>query len=141
MFYLRNAPATYDFTLRLSRTYPRAESSTITLLTSWHLRTAFIKSTFTLRLVATNSRVFYQPHQCVCTLPLSQAPSHLASLQLTFALTSPNHLFTLSHYNLLSHGVADRMSRLRKMRLTTTYHRIVFTDSTSLELVPQGLPA
>ena len=53
--YLRIAPATCAFTLRLPRPHPRAESSTLTLLTSWHLRTAFIISTFTLRLTATYS--------------------------------------------------------------------------------------
>merc|ERR1711989_299807 len=77
--------------------------------------------------------------QCTCTLPLSQAPSHSASLLLIFALTSPSHLFTLSHNNLFSHGVVDRMSGLKKLRLTTTYPRMAFAESTSLELPPQGL--
>ena len=65
--YLRIAPATCAFALRLSRTYPRAESSTLTLLTSGHLRTA-----------------------------LSYAATHCASMQLTFApnpLTS-KHMHT-----------------------------------------------
>ena len=57
-FYLRIAPATCAFTLRLSRTYPHAAPSTSTLLASWHLRTASVISTFTLRLAATNSRAF-----------------------------------------------------------------------------------
>ena len=55
--YPRIAPATCAFTMRLSRTYPRAARSTLTLLTSWHLRTALIISTFILRLAATYSRV------------------------------------------------------------------------------------
>ena len=54
--YLRIAPATCAFTLRLSRTYPHAASCTLTLLTPGHLRTAFIISTFTLRLAATYFR-------------------------------------------------------------------------------------
>ena len=78
-------------------------------------------------------------HQCTCTLPLSQAPSHSASLQLTFALTSPNHLFTASHYVLFPHGFAHRMSRFKKLRLTTTYPRIAFTECTSLKLPRHGL--
>ena len=57
-FHLRIAPATCAFTLRLSRTYPHAASSTLTLLTSRRLRTAFIISTFTLRLAASYSRVY-----------------------------------------------------------------------------------
>ena len=54
--YFRIAPATCAFALRLSRTYPRDASRTLTLLTSWHLRTALIISTFTLRLNATYLR-------------------------------------------------------------------------------------
>ena len=80
----------------------------------------------------------YNPHQCTCALRLSQTPSHPASLLLTFALTSPNHLFTLSHNN-FSHGDVDRMSRLKMMRLTKTYPRMAFAESTSLGLPPHGL--
>ena len=83
----------------------------------------------------------YHSHQCTCTLPLSQAPSHPASLYLTFALTSPSHLFTLSHYNLFSHGVENRMSRFRKMRPTTHFPRIAFAESASQALPPHGLRA
>ena len=83
-FYLRIAPATCAFTLRLSRTYPHAASSTLTLLTSWHLRTAFIISTFTLRLAATYSRVYIThinaPAHCLnhkhLHTPLHNLPSH-----------------------------------------------------------------
>ena len=80
----------------------------------------------------------YHSHQCTCTLPQSGASTHPASL-LTFALTSPSHLFTLSHYNLFSHGVVNRMSRLKNMCLTTTYPRIAFAEGASLELQPHGL--
>ena len=76
-----------------------------------HLRTAFITHTHT--------------------------PSHSASLLLTFAMASPSHLFTASNYILFSHGVVDRMSRLKKMRLTTTYPRMAFTK-TSLGLPPHA---
>ena len=61
--YLRIAPATCAFTLRLSRSYPRAEPSTLSLLTSWRLRAAS-----------------------------SLAPSHCASLQLTLAHISPTSM-------------------------------------------------
>ena len=81
----------------------------------------------------------YHSHQCTCKLPKSQAPSHPASQLLTFALTSPTHLFTLSICNLYSHGVVNRMSRLKKMGLATAYPRIAFAESTSLKLPPQGL--
>ena len=84
--YLRIAPATCAFTLRLSRTYPHAASSTLTLLTSWHLRTAFIISTFTLRLAATYSRVYI---------------THINALA---HCLNHKHLHTLSLYNLPSHG-------------------------------------
>ena len=108
--YLRAAPARCAFSLRLTRTYPRAASSTFTLLTSWRLRTAFIISTFTLRLAATYSHVYITHINALAHCLGSQAPSHPAAL-LTIALTSPSHLFTLSHY-LFSHGVENRKSTL-----------------------------
>ena len=73
------------------------------------------------------------------TALITDAFTHPASPLLTFAMTSPNHLFTLSHCALLSHGVVDRMSRFKKLRLTATHPRIAFTGSTSLELPPHGL--
>ena len=108
-FYLRIAPATCAFKLRHSRTYTHAAPSTLTLLTPWHLRTAFIISTFTLPRCKLLSRLNHS-HQCASTLPFSQSPSHFASLQLTFALVSPSHLLTASRYNLFPQGFEDRMS-------------------------------
>ena len=81
----------------------------------------------------------YQSHQSTCKLPLSHAPSHPASLQLTFALTSPKHLFTKSHFNLISHGFVDRTSKLKRLRMTTANTCIAFTESTSLILRPHCL--
>ena len=84
-FGLPIAPATCAFTLRLSRTYPHAASSTLTLLTSWRLRTAFIISTFTLRLAATYSRVYITHINA-----LAHCLSHM-------------HLHTPLHYHLPAH--------------------------------------
>ena len=98
-FYHRTAPATCAFALRLSRTYPHAASSALTLLTSWHLRTAFIISTFTLRLAATYSRVYITHINALAHCLNHKQPSHPASLLLTFALTTPSRLFSLFRYN------------------------------------------
>ena len=100
-FYLRIAPATCAFTLRLSRTYPHAASSTLTLLTSWRLRTAFIISTFTLRLAASYSPVYIthinafahcldhkhlpKPLHTYHRIDITRPPLHFVSLQLIFA--------------------------------------------------------
>ena len=78
-------------------------------------------------------------HQCTCTLPKSNAPSHTASQLLTFALTSSSHLTILSHYNLVSRGVLNRLSTLLMLRLTSTSPRMAFTESISLELPLFGL--
>ena len=137
--YLRIAPATCAFTLRLSRTYPHPASSTPHIA---HIRAPaqclYHKHLHAAPRCNLLSRLNHS-RQCTCTLPLSQAPSHSASLQLTFALTSPNHLFTASHYNLLSRGVVDRVSRFKKLRLTATYPHVAFTECTSLKLPRHGL--
>ena len=138
-FYLRIAPATRVFTLRLSRTYPTRcfmhphiahIMAPAHCLYHKHLDTAPRCNLLT---------HLYQSHQCTCKLPFSKTPSHPASLLLTFALKSPSHLFTLPHYNFFSRGVVSRMSRLKKMRLTSTYPRTALTESTSIELTPHGL--
>ena len=45
----------------------------------------------------------------------------------------------MSYYDLFSHGVVDRISRLKEMRLATNYPRMAFAESPSLELPPHGL--
>ena len=52
-------------------------------------------------------------------------------------ITNPPH--PSSNYVLLTHGVVDRMSRLKKMRLASYYPRMAFAESTSLKLPPHGL--
>merc|ERR1711989_58631 len=138
-FYPRTAPATCALTLRLSRTcpprcikYPHIAHARAPAHCLYH------KHLHTAPRCSLLSRLNHS-HQCTCTLPLSQAPSHSASLQLTFALTSPNHLFTVPHYVLFPHGFAHRMSRFKKLRLTTSYPRIAFAGCTSLKLPRHGL--
>ena len=94
-YYLRTAPATCALTLRLSRTCP---PRCIKYPHIAHFRAPahclYHKHLYTAPRCNLLSRLSHS-HQFTCTLPLSQAPSHSASPQLTFALTSPSHLFTV----------------------------------------------
>ena len=99
--YLRIAPAACAFTLRPSRTYPRAESSTLKLLTSGHQRTAFMISTFTLHtdetFFALNIPTSMRLHTALITrtftprfttyhrIDITRPPLHFVSLQLILA--------------------------------------------------------
>ena len=74
-----------------------------------HLHTAYKTCTFTLR-ITTYHRI-----------DITKPALHFVSLHLVFAWRR------------------SQMSRLKKMRLTTTYPRVAFAESTSLELPPHGL--
>ena len=99
-FNLRTVPEACAFTLRLSRTYPHAASSTLTLLTSWRLRTAFIISTFTLRLAASYSRV-YITHTNALAHSLNHKHLHTPVLTTTYHridITNPPFQFLTTTY-------------------------------------------
>ena len=75
-----------------------------------HWHTALITSTFTPRFTTTYLRT-----------DITKPPLHFVSLQLIFAWRR------------------KQMSRLKKMRLTTAYPRVAFTEGASQELPPHGL--
>ena len=122
-------------------------------LTTAYLRIALITSLSSRSAVA-RAEIYHRvgfailcwdlPSHCACSMRfrtafITDTFSRFASLLLTFALTSQNHLFTAPHYNLFPHGVVDSMSRLKKMRLTTSNPRMAFAESNSLKLPPHGL--